>query len=136
MAIAGKRLSAVIAAGLIAAAPAIASAADLSGAWSVYGSIELPGGGLFSASPTCQFQQARHKLSGDCKGPNAAGPLTGEVHGRRVAWQWTANAFSGGSGVVSFAGRLGHDGVIRGSINFSHLPKRSGTFTQQRALST
>jgi hypothetical protein len=111
-----------------------ALAADLTGTWTVSGTIVADGQIVASATPVCTFQQAGSQLSGTCKGPNAVGPAVGTVEGADVAWQWAASADTreGTSNLVRFRGTMGADGVIRGAVTFSAVPGRSGAFTQQR----
>ena len=121
-------------AALAGASGGAALAADLTGTWSVSGTIVAGGQIVASATPVCTFQQAGSQLSGTCKGPNAVGPAVGTVEGASVAWQWAANADTreGTSNIVRFHGTVGADGVIRGAVTFSAVPGRSGAFTQQR----
>ena len=122
-----------IALALLAGAPARAQFPDFSGPWSVSGQI-VTSNMLTTVAPVCTFQQVRARLTGFCRGPNAAGPATGLVNGPTVSWQWQMNPTTplGFGGVSTFRGSLGPDNVIRGSWNHSQLGYASGPFTAQR----
>jgi hypothetical protein len=125
--------TALLAGGALAAMPeASARAADLTGTWDVSGTIQH-GNVLFTATPVCTFQQAGAQLTGTCKGPNALGPAVGKVEGANVAWQADVKAYTavGYTGILSFRGTMGPDGVIRGIMTAAGVPG-SGPFTEQR----
>ena len=131
--IAGATLAAgALAASALTTGVAAAQTPDIAGVWQVSGQIAY-GARLASATPTCTFRQAGGKLSGECVGPNARGPLTGLISGRSVSWTWS-NAATTGIGVT---GRTGFNGtwvdahLIRGSMRSSTFPG-VGTFTQTR----
>jgi hypothetical protein len=117
---------------LCAAGAADAQSVNIAGTWNVQGAIQV-GGTLFSAAPTCKFEQVGDRLAGTCIGPNAAGPLTGVVSGRAVSWTWTHRATDavGNSGVTDFDGVYVDRHLIRGTMTSSGVPAR-GTFTQTR----
>ena len=71
---------------VFAAGGAEAQTVNIAGTWNIQGSIQA-GGVLFSATPTCTFEQVGGRLAGTCIGPNAAGPVTGEVSGKAVSWR-------------------------------------------------
>jgi hypothetical protein len=113
------------------AAPTIARAADFSGNWSVAGHMSMPGGGWAQVSPVCKFQQSGGAISGYCKGPNGEGPAAGKEFGAKIVWHWdvTATTSLGRSGVVSFSGILGSDGIIRGTWITTAFPGYTGDYT-------
>ncbi len=123
----------VLFAATLAAAPAHAQFANFSGSWSVSGQI-VAGTAMITAAPICTFQQNQAQVTGFCKGPNAAGPATGLVNGPTISWQWqvTPTTPAGISGLATFQGGLGPDGVIRGSWNHSRAGGATGPFTAQR----
>ena len=127
------RASALIGVALALSAPARAGDIDFSGGWSVSGQI-VAGNLLTTVSPICVFHQTADRLTGSCKGPNAAGAAAGVADGRSIFFQWrhlAANAV-GLSGVSTFRGTLGPDNVVRGFWTISLLPNASGSFTAQR----
>lgn len=128
-------MGAALAAGaVLAAGPTAAAGLDFSGTWHVSGTIMSGDRVVFSATPTCIFQQAGSTLTGTCKGPNALGPAAGRVDGANIAWQADMKAYTaiGASGVISCAGTVGPDGVIRGRMRYAGLPGLVGAFTAQR----
>jgi hypothetical protein len=125
-------LMAGMAVSLLAAGAASAQSINLSGVWKVQGSIQA-GASVFSATPTCTFQQAGTQLSGTCVGANASGPLTGVVSGANVSWTWTHQATDavGNSGVTAFSGAYVDDHLVQGTMTSSGVPGQ-GTFTLTR----
>jgi hypothetical protein len=108
-------------------------AANFSGTWSVSGTM-TSATSIAKVSPVCTLRQSGDALSGTCRGPNGVGAATGELNGARILFQWhVARTNSiGMSGVATFHGALGPDGVIRGTWTFSGFPA-TGTFTAIRA---
>jgi len=125
-----------IAAVLALLTPLAAQAAspDVSGVWRVRAHAEVDGQTVAEARPDCVFHQEGSRLTGACKGPKSEGPITGTVDGAHVAWDWQAKAFAegGATGLVSFKGDIGADGVMRGSWTGSVLPGLVGAFTGER----
>jgi hypothetical protein len=117
---------------LLAAGPVSAQPIDISGAWKIQGTIQS-GGALFSARPTCVFEQAGSKLSGACIGPNASGPLTGVISGRNVSWTWRNRATNdvGITGMTAFNGVYVDHHLIQGTMT-SSATSGEGAFTQTR----
>jgi hypothetical protein len=118
---------------LLAATAQPAAAAGFSGTWSVSGTMTTATS-IARVSPVCTLRQSGDALSGTCRGPNGVGTATGEVNGARVLFQWHAVRTNsiGMSGVATFHGTLGGDGVIRGTWTFTGFPA-AGTFTAIRA---
>jgi hypothetical protein len=107
---------------------------DLSGTWTFSASVENDGQIAAEAAPVCTFQQTGDRITGTCKGPNAAGPAKGTVKGDKVVWKWVANPYTAGgsSMTLSLDGVLGADGVVRGAATSPVLNGLVGRFTQQR----
>ncbi len=129
-----KRSAAVlacIAMAMFANGPAFA--ADVSGTWSASAVFQQNGQIVYTTTPVCMFEQSGDQLTGTCKGPHAAGPVTGTAHGTRVSWRWeaTANA-TGKTGVSTWTGTLDSDGVIRGHMSGSSMPGVTAPFTAQK----
>jgi hypothetical protein len=118
---------------LMALAPAAASAATFAGTWSVAGTIGNPV--VAKATPVCKLAQSGSKLAGTCRGPNGAGAAAGAVSGRAITLTWRVVATNaiGSSGIITYKGVLGNDGVIRGTWTFSTARGLVGTFTAIRA---
>ena len=115
---------------LLAAPTQPAGAANFSGTWSVSGTMTNGN----KVSPVCTLRQSGDALSGTCRGPNGVGTATGELNGARILFQWhvaRTNAI-GMSGVATFHGVLGPDGVIRGTWTFTGF-NATGSFTAIRA---
>jgi hypothetical protein len=120
--------------GLVAASAGTASAQtpSIAGVWEVHGQIVF-GNRVASASPTCTFRQTAGRLSGECVGPNARGPLNGLIAGRSVSWTW----FNGATTAVGVTGRTNFNGtyvdrhLIQGAMTSSDIPG-TGSFTQTR----
>src|SRR3954466_1569197 len=106
------RLAIALGAALIAA-PASAADAQVAGAWSITGQLQL-GDQLAVAQPVCSFQQQGAALTGGCEGPGATGPVSGTVAGQHVTFQWrhTPRVEGGLKGVSTFDGQLAADGAI------------------------
>ena len=120
---------AVAACTLVLLSTLIAEAVTFAGTWAVSGRLGATG----SVSPVCVFRQSGIALSGTCKGPNGIGSALGAVRGAAIEWQWhvTRTDPQGYSGIVTFRGTLGADGVIRGSWVFAGATG-VGEFTAQR----
>jgi len=110
-----------------------AGAANFSGMWSVSGTMNT-GPTIAKVSPVCTLRQSGNALSGTCRGPNGVGTASGELNGARILFQWHVAATNsiGMSGVATFHGALGPDGVIRGTWTFTGF-RTTGTFTAIRA---
>ncbi len=134
MKILGSILPALAAGVSLIAAASAAQAADVGGDWSVDGTVQSRGDILANVAPDCVFQLAGDQISGTCKSPNSAGPITGTTEGDAVTWQWAATPSSDPTSTtqISFRGVLGRDGVIRGAMTLSAMPDLIGTFTQKR----
>ena len=118
---------------IAAATESSASAADFSGTWSASAVFEQNGQIAYTTTPVCTFQQAGSRISGTCKGPNALGPAVGTANGATISWQWTATAnATGKTGVSTWKGTLDTDGVIRGHMSGSAMPRVTAPFTAQR----
>lgn len=120
---------AIIGCALVFISPMIAQAVTFAGTWAVSGRLGTTG----SVSPVCVFRESGIAVSGTCKGPNGIGSALGAVRGTAIEWQWhvTRTDPQGYSGIVTFRGTLGADGVIRGSWTFAG-EAAVGEFTAQR----
>lgn len=128
----GWLVCAALSMAVFAAGDADAQSVNIAGTWDIQGSIQS-GGVLFSATPTCTFEQVGARLAGTCIGPNAAGPVTGVVSGNAVSWTWTHHATDvvGNNGITNFNGAYIDAHLIRGTMTSSGVLAR-GTFTQTR----
>jgi hypothetical protein len=127
----------VTATGLSAALALLATAAgaatpNISGVWHIRGEIRY-GNVIVSGTPTCTFRQVGGSLSGECVGPNARGPLTGEISGNQVSWTWRniPTTAVGINGETGFNGTYVSSHLIRGAMRSTAVPA-TGTFTQTR----
>ena len=124
--------SAAIGLGLFVASAAAAQTPNIAGVWQLQGQI-ICGNRIVSGTPTCTFRQSGGRLSGECVGPNAAGPLAGFISGHKVAWTWSNRATTS----VGITGKTGLNGtyvdshLIRGTMT-SSASACKGTFTQTR----
>jgi hypothetical protein len=101
------------------AQPANAPNADVSGTWTISGSV----------SPTCSFTQASGSLSGACKGPNSEGTLTGTISGQAVKWtyRWVAYG-AGNAGSFDFSGTVTGNSIAGTSL----INGRSAPFSAKK----
>ena len=85
----------------------VARAADIVGAWTIHGSV------FFNAvDTTCLFKDEGGDISATCENDGKPGEFTpATVAGGKVAWSWNA-----GPAVLTFAGALSSDTVIKGEI--------------------
>ena len=128
-------IGAILGCALLFSLPAVVQAANFSGTWAASGTLGRQGSGVFvSTAPVCVFRQRGNAVSGTCKGPNAIGSALGAVRGFSIEWQWHDIATNprGISGIATFRGTLGSDGVIRGDWTFSPAPGYVGEFSAQR----
>jgi hypothetical protein len=117
---------------MFTASAASAGTPNIAGVWHVAGRIEY-GVRFVVATPTCTFRQAAGKLSGECVGPNARGPLTGIIAGDNVSWTWRhiGTTAAGITGDTNFNGTwINHD-LIEGRMTSPAVPG-DGPFTQSR----
>ena len=102
-----------IAGALLALAPAVASAADLSGAWKIDGAFDAMG---IKYSITCQLKDDGGKLSGPCKSDQGDVQATGtEGDGKAVISYDTT--YNGGPVHLDYKGDVQSDGTIKGVID-------------------
>lgn len=125
------KLIAMFAGAALAAIPAIASSDDFVGIWDVVGAIHGDGPVVLNVTSVCVFQQTGTIIAGTCRGADALGPASGTAVGAKIGWDADvkATAPNGVNGLLSFAGVLGPDGVIRGEVKWAGMPGRVGTFT-------
>jgi hypothetical protein len=129
----GVRLAFLIASVLLAALPIRSNAAvNFSGTWHISGTLRTSVS-VGSLAPVCVLKQSGDTILGPCRGPNGQGNATGIVNANRIQLTWNeirTTAF-GLTGVITFHGALGSDGVIRGTWTSSAVPG-VGTFTAIR----
>jgi hypothetical protein len=108
----------VVAAVLIA--PAIASAADLSGAWKVSSSV-----GATPITVDCALLQKDKALGGACApGTGPAGPAAfsdGVVDGNHASWGYDVT-FNGAPAHVGFKAEITSDTTMTGTLELSGRP--------------
>ncbi|HTX48221.1 MAG TPA: hypothetical protein VME40_02410 [Caulobacteraceae bacterium] len=122
-----KLLMAVAFALAAAAAPAIASAADMGGAWAVDGAFSTMG---IKFSLVCRFTQSGAKFSGPCKDPQQATPnaASGAVNGANVEFVYDT-VYMGVNLHMDYKGVVQPNGAISGGIDTGTV---QGTFTAAR----
>ncbi|HUO11435.1 MAG TPA: hypothetical protein VMU37_01640 [Caulobacteraceae bacterium] len=118
----------LILAAALALAPAVASAADMSGAWAVSGTF---GGMGVKFSLVCHFTQSGPKFSGPCKDPQQATPnaTTGTTSGPNVEFAYDT-VYMGVNVHLDYKGVVGPGGAISGGIDAGTV---QGAFTASRA---
>jgi len=124
--------SAIVALVLTASTLQIAQAANFSGKWAFSGQIMGPTVAI-TTSPVCVLRQSGNRLTGSCRGPNAIGAAAGSVSGPVMILQWKTipTTSRGVRTVITMRGRLGSDGIVRGTLNAAGMI-RTGTFSGQR----
>ena len=114
-------IGAAIAAALLA--PAVASAADLNGAWKL--KVDVAD---MTIDVNCNLTQSAAALSGTCKraeGDEMPATLTGTVDGEALSWGYDID-MQGQSMHVTYKAQVQPDGTMKGTIE---VPGVSGTFT-------
>ena len=105
--------SLLIAAAFALAAPAAASAADITGAWALSGSVPAMN---FDFTLTCDFKQEAMALTGSCKDQQGTVmATTGTVADKSVTFAYDANF--GGPIHVIYKGDLQADGTLKGAFD-------------------
>ena len=113
----------------LTAFPGIADAANFAGTWTFSAVMATA-----QSSPVCVLRQSGNAVAGTCKGPNGMGAASGIVNGNAILLRWSAirtNAI-GMSGLITYHGTWGSDGVIRGTWTASPIPGEVGTFSAQK----
>jgi hypothetical protein len=110
----------------------VASADDFSGMWVVSGSIGNPVVGR--VLPVCIFKQDGNQIHAWCKGPNGLGSAEGTANGKEIMFHWddVATNEMGWDATSTFKGKLGSDGVIRGTWTTTAIPNATGTWNGQK----
>jgi hypothetical protein len=95
-------------------APAIACAADVSGAWTVNGAF----GDAIKYSVTCTLaEDSSGKLSGPCKdGQGATVQSTGSVNGAAVEFAYDTT-YQGSPVHLDYKGDIQSDGSLKGTVD-------------------
>jgi hypothetical protein len=103
-------------------APAAASAADLSGAWTINGNFS----DAIKYSLTCTLKQDGAKLAGPCKGPQGEDiQSSGSVNGSSVDLAYDTT-YQGSPIHLDYKGDVQADGSLKGAIDAGAA---QGTFT-------
>ena len=119
-----KRLA--LAALLAFAAPAAASAADVTGAWKLDASVPSYN---FNFTLTCSFKQDADKLGGDCKDAQGASmAATGTVAANAVTFAYDTT-FAGNPLHVVYKATVQDDGTLKGDFDAGQA---TGTFTGKK----
>jgi hypothetical protein len=122
-----KRL--LIAAAALAFAPVAASAADLSGDWTVSGAFKDMG---VNYTLNCTFAVDSGKLSGPCKSDTGDVAATGVTDGTTVEFAYDTT-YNGGPVHLDYKGALQSDGSLSGTIDTGGP---QGTFTATKQTAT
>jgi hypothetical protein len=111
----------------LALAPAVASAADMGGAWAVNGTFNTMG---IKFNLVCHFTQVGTKFSGPCKDPQQATPnaASGAVDGANVEFAYDT-VYMGVNLHMIYKGVAQPNGVISGGIDTGTV---QGAFTAAR----
>jgi hypothetical protein len=112
---------------VLALTPAIASAADMGGAWAVDGAFSTMG---IKFSLVCHFTQAGTKFSGPCKDPQQATPnaASGAVNGANVEFAYDT-VYMGVNLHMDYKGVVQPNGAVSGGIDTGSV---QGAFTAAR----
>ncbi len=123
---------AIVGCALILVSPSLAQAANFAGTWAVRGTLRSSTY-VGTVAPNCVLAQSGNTVSGTCEGPNSAGPVLGAVRGSAIEFQWHMTRITsiGMTGIATFRGTLGSDGVIRGTWAYVGI-NGTGVFTAQR----
>jgi len=121
-----RHASALVGFALIVASPVTVNAANFSGTWTFDGTIGHPV--IMQTAPVCVFRQSGNSITGNCKGPNASGSVSGAVNGRAITFVWHSVSATR-RGTATFRGTLGSDGTIRGTFTGTATPGLTGVFS-------
>ena len=110
-----------IAGALLALAPAVAAAADMSGAWKIDGSFDAMG---IKYSITCTLKDDGGKLSGPCKSDQGDVQATGTEAGGKAELAYDTT-YNGGPVHLDYKGAFQPDGTVKGEIDTAQA---NGTF--------
>ena len=114
----------------LALAPIAASAADISGDWTVNGAFDSMG---VKYTLTCTFAvDAAGKLTGPCKGDQGDLTATGAVTGGNVEFAYDTT-YQGTPVHLDYKGAVGADGSITGTVDTGGP---QGTFTATKAAAS
>lgn|SRR6516164_1141984 len=103
----------------------IAFAADITGKWDFH--VETDAG---SGDPTFEFHQAGEKLTGTYNGTFGTAPVNGSVKGDDV--EFTIDVTLGDQkGTITYKGKIGADGKMKGDVELSGLGKGTWTGTKK-----
>jgi hypothetical protein len=127
-------IAGIAAAAVIVAIPSLASAAEknLAGTWVITGTISNDEY-REQINPKCAFKLDGEKLTGSCKSGSAMGAADGSVDGNTMVWHWDRIGTSDVTpdATLTFRGKVGDDGVLRGEFKDSNIGDTVGTFVGQ-----
>lgn len=102
---------------------AAAQSQDITGKWSFSGII-VNSRIHFGFAQICDLQQTGGQIAGPCHGPNGACSAVGVVSGVDIdlTCRSTQSNNPNIAGVLTFHGKLGGDGIVRGHVSHSLAP--------------
>jgi hypothetical protein len=128
-------ITGIATAAMMIAIPALALASEksLTGTWVITGTISGDSGGE-QINPNCTFKLDGEKLTGSCKSGSAMGAAEGSVDGNAMVWHWDRIGTSDVTpdATLTFRGKVGDDGVLRGEFKDSNFGDTVGTFVGQK----
>jgi hypothetical protein len=110
---------------LLALASLTAFAADISGKWDFH--VDTDAG---SGDPTFEFHQDGEKLTGTYNGTFGTGPIHGTVKGDDVQFSVEVTVLDQ-KGTVTYTGKVGAYGKMKGDVELSGLGKGTWTGTKK-----
>jgi hypothetical protein len=118
---------------IVIPALALASEKSLAGTWVITGTISNDEY-KEQINPNCTFKLDGEKLSGSCKSGSAMGAAEGSVDGNALVWHWDRIGTSDVTpdATLTFRGKVGDDGVLRGEFKDSNFGDTVGTFVGQK----
>lgn len=108
-----RRLFALAA--ILAAAPAIALAADLSGVWKLDLSVQGQ-----TSTVSCTFTQTGNSIAGPCVGAGGSHDATGTVDGDKVTFAYDTS-IQGQALKVTFTADVQVDGALKGNADIGGM---------------
>ena len=108
-----KRLLAIAA--ILAVAPAMALAADLSGAWKLDLSVQGQ-----TSTVSCAFTQTGNSISGPCVGAGGSHDATGTIDGDKVVFAYDTT-IQGQPLKVTFTAEMQADGTLKGNADIGGM---------------
>jgi len=110
---------------ILIALPVLAEDPSINGSWKL--SLNVNGN---TYPMSCTFKQEGDKLTGSCKGAEAANEVKGEVQGQKLKWQHQV-PYNGEMLTLTYSGSLASAAELKGTVDVQ--PQGiSGDFTGQR----